>query len=78
MIELLSKNSESPLFRDNSIKIFKDGNEKFEYLKKELLKAKHHIHLEYYIVKSDNIGTEIKDILIKKSKGRRRNKVYNG
>lgn len=68
LIELLSKNSESPLFRDNSIKIFKDGNEKFEYLKKELLKAKHHIHLEYYIVKSDNIGTEIKDILIKKAR----------
>jgi len=52
LIELLSKNSESPLFRDNSIKIFKDGNEKFEYLKKELLKAKHHIHLAYYIVKA--------------------------
>lgn len=34
LIELLSRNSESPLFRDNSIKIFKDGNEKFEYLKK--------------------------------------------
>jgi len=68
LIELLSKNSESPLFRDNSIKIFKDGNEKFEYLKKEILKAKHHIHLEYYIVKSDNLGNEIKNILIKKAK----------
>ncbi|MBD5644743.1 cardiolipin synthase [Clostridium botulinum] len=68
LIELLSRNSESPLFRDNSIKIFKDGIEKFEYLKKELLKAKHHIHLEYYIVKNDNIGNEIKDILIKKAK----------
>ncbi|WP_434290050.1 cardiolipin synthase [Clostridium botulinum] len=68
LIELLSRNSESPLFRDNSIKIFKDGIEKFEYLKKELLEAKHHIHLEYYIVKNDNIGNEIKDILIKKAK----------
>ncbi|EJO5346037.1 cardiolipin synthase [Clostridium botulinum] len=68
LIELLSKNSESPLFRDNSIKIFRDGNEKFQYLKEELLKAKQHIHLEYYIVKSDNLGNEIKDILIKKAK----------
>lgn len=67
LIELLSKNSESPLFSDNSIKIFKDGTEKFKYLKEELIKAKHHIHLEYYIVKSDAIGNEIKDILIKKS-----------
>lgn len=67
LIELLSKNSESPLFKDNSIKIFKDGNEKFIVLKEELLKAKNHIHMEYYIVKSDGIGNEIKDILIKKS-----------
>ncbi len=36
-------------------------------LKEELLKAKHHIHLEYYIVNSDEIGNEIKDILIKKA-----------
>ncbi len=67
LIELLSKNSESPLFRDNTIKIFKDGSEKFKELKKELLNAKNHIHLEYYIVKSDVIGNEIKDILIKKA-----------
>ncbi|MBV7273566.1 cardiolipin synthase [Clostridium sp. PL3] len=67
LIELLSKNSESPLFNNNSIKIFKDGSEKFSTLKEELLKAKAHIHMEYYILKSDGIGNEIKDILIKKS-----------
>jgi cardiolipin synthase len=67
LIELLANNSESPLFVSNEIKVFKDGAEKFESLKKELLKAKHHIHLEYYIIKSDNIGNEIKDILIQKS-----------
>lgn len=67
LIELLSRNSESPLFRDNSVTIFKDGTEKFKELKKQLLKAKNHIHLEYYIVKSDTIGNEIKDILIKKA-----------
>ncbi|MBP2031363.1 cardiolipin synthase [Clostridium algifaecis] len=68
LIELLSKNSESPLFTNNSIKIFKNGVEKFSYLKEELLKAKHHIHMEYFIIKSDSIGNEIKDILIKKSR----------
>lgn len=68
LIELMSKNSESPLFNDNSIEIFRDGVEKFEALKNELLKASHHIHLEYYIVKNDDIGSEIKDILIAKAK----------
>lgn len=67
LIELLANNSESPLFINNSIVIFRDGSEKFDTFKKELLKAKHHIHLEYYIVKSDTIGNEIKDILLKKA-----------
>lgn len=68
LIELLAKNSDSPLFIDNDITIFKDGTEKFKFLKEEIRKAKHHIHLEYYIVKSDGIGSEIEDLLIEKSK----------
>lgn len=67
LVQLLANNSQSPLFIDNKITLFKDGNEKFNALKKQLLRAKHHIHLEYYIVNSDKIGNEIKDILIKKS-----------
>ena len=67
LMELLAFNSDSPIFVNNDIKIYKDGIEKFKDLKEELLKAKHHIHLEYYIVNSDEIGNEIKDILIKKA-----------
>ena len=29
-------------------------------------KAKHHIHLEYYIYSEDDIGTEFKELLLKK------------
>lgn len=67
LIELLAKNSDSPLFVDNDITIFNDGTEKFQALKAAIKKAKHHIHLEYYIVKSDVIGNEIKDLLIEKA-----------
>ena len=67
LMELLAFNSDSPIFVNNDIKIYKDGVEKFKDLKEELLNAKHHIHLEYYIVNSDEIGNEIKDILIKKA-----------
>lgn len=67
LIELLAKNSDSPLFVDNDITIFNDGTEKFQALKAAIKKAKHHIHLEYYIVKSDAIGNEIKDLLIEKA-----------
>lgn len=67
LIHLIAENSESPLFINNSIEIFKDGTEKFEALKREISNAKHHIHLEYYIVKNDTIGNEIKNLLIEKS-----------
>lgn len=67
LVTLLANNSSSPIFVNNKVTIFKDGTEKFSALKTELMKAKHHIHLEYYIYRDDVLGTEIKDILIKKS-----------
>lgn len=68
LIELLAANSDSPIFPNNQVHLFTNGADKFTALKEQLLKAKHHIHLEYYIVKSDEIGNEIKDILVKKSR----------
>ncbi|MDF2673276.1 MAG: cardiolipin synthetase 2 [Clostridiales bacterium] len=68
LVELLAKNSDSPLFIDNAVTIFKDGEEKFQALLKELKAAKHHIHMEYYIVKNDEIGNKVKKILIDKAK----------
>lgn len=67
LFQLIANNSDSPLFIDNEVTVFYDGEEKFKALKKELNSAKHHIHLEYYIVNSDGIGEEITEILIKKS-----------
>lgn len=67
LIKLVANNSNSPLYVHNEIKILNNGEEKFALLKKELEKAKHHINMEYYIMKSDTIGNEIKDILIKKA-----------
>jgi len=68
LIELLANNSDSPLYTDNEIRIFKNGREKFKYLKEAMLNAQHHIHLEYFIIKNDHIGNEIKEILIHKAK----------
>ncbi|HZG70515.1 MAG TPA: cardiolipin synthase [Chondromyces sp.] len=48
-------------------KLLTNGEETFGAIKEELLKANHHIHLEYYIVRADGIGNEIKDILIAKA-----------
>ncbi|WP_072897590.1 cardiolipin synthase [Clostridium fallax] len=67
LIELLANNSDSPVFINNEVEVFINGEEKFKALKEELKNAKHHIHLEYYIFKSDNIGKEIIDLLILKA-----------
>lgn len=67
LIKLLSSSGNSPLFTNNQITVLKNGKEKFSALLEELKGAKHHIHLEYYIVNSDQIGNEIKEILIKKA-----------
>lgn len=68
LMMLLKNISNSPVFENNNVKIFKDGKEKFKVLKKELIRAQKFIHLEYYIVKNDKIGNEIKDILICKAR----------
>lgn len=68
IITLVASNSYSPLFLNNEITILDGGAKKFEIMKEKLLEATDHIHLEYYIVKNDKIGNEIKDILIKKAR----------
>lgn len=68
LISLILNNSKSPVTINNRSKILTNGYSKFNELKKDLLKAQKHIHIEYFIVKNDNIGNEIKDILIKKAK----------
>jgi cardiolipin synthase len=54
-------------FPGNKIDIFTSGKEKFDALKRDLLNAKHYIHLQYYIFENDRLGNEICDLLIKKA-----------
>jgi cardiolipin synthase len=65
---MLVKNLRSPLTRNNRVKLLINGEEKFPELLKCLRQAKHHIHIEYYIFKQDEIGTAIIEILIEKAK----------
>lgn len=68
LIYLAQKLGNSPISLKTDTKILTNGNETFKYILNELEKAKHHIHLEYYIVRHDNIGEEIKKILIQKAR----------
>ncbi|MTI71155.1 MAG: cardiolipin synthase [Firmicutes bacterium] len=68
LISLILNNSKTPVTINNKTKVLTNGKATFKEIKKELRKAKEHIHLEYFIIKNDEIGNEIKDILIQKSK----------
>lgn len=68
LIKLLKASEKSPLTLNNSIDILKNGEVKFNLLIEDLKQAKKYIHLEYYIIKDDDIGTEILDILSEKAK----------
>ncbi|WP_243291301.1 cardiolipin synthase [Bacillus sp. FJAT-47783] len=54
--------------QDNEVKIFTDGNEKFEDLLQSIKNAKDHIHIQYFIIKNGKIGKKIFRALTEKAK----------
>ena len=58
----------SILIDKNELKFYNNGMLKFSDLKKDILNAKKHIHLDYYIFANDLIGKEIIEICTKKAK----------
>ncbi len=45
--------------------LFTDGRKKFDRLIQDIDAAINHIHMQYYIYRSDNLGVEVRDALIK-------------
>ncbi|MCO0599519.1 cardiolipin synthase [Peribacillus butanolivorans] len=60
--------SETTISTASKTEVLKNGNETFSEIIKQLKKAEKFIHIEYYIFRSDRLGTEIIDILIEKAK----------
>ncbi len=67
LVDFLYNRNDSVLFKRNDVEIFFDGKELFEDIKDEIKKARHHIHMEYFIWQNDKLGNEIKDLLIQKA-----------
>lgn len=61
-------NNDAVLTQDNSVELFTDGNQKFDRLFKDIEAAKDHIHLEYYMIKKDQLGKKLIEVLTKKVK----------
>jgi cardiolipin synthase A/B len=67
LFTLAQKLGNSPISFDTATKVLTNGEETFHHILEQLNKARHHIHIEYYIVRDDRIGKEIKEILINKA-----------
>ena len=65
---LLLKNSDSIITMRNELEVMNECAEIFDRMFEDIARAKHHIHVEFYIIDDDVIGNEFKELLITKAK----------
>jgi cardiolipin synthase len=67
LVSLLRNLDYNPLLGGNDVKLFTNGQDKFEHLFADIEKAKKHIHVEYYILMDDETGRKFREALIRKA-----------
>ncbi|PAQ14792.1 cardiolipin synthase [Bacillaceae bacterium SAOS 7] len=68
LVSMFLRNNDAILTEDNDLTIYTDGREKFNALLNDMRQATDHIHLQYYILRLDNLGSEIIKLLTEKAK----------
>lgn len=68
LIYMLTLADHSLYTSNNELRLYSDGRLKFDALIEDIAAAKHHIHLQYYIYRSDNLGKELRTALIAAAK----------
>ena len=52
---------------NNDVRIYADGKEKFQALYQEIMEAKEYIHIQYYIIRDDELWQHLERALIQKA-----------
>lgn len=68
MIDLFVNQNFSLPFKDNTLDIMTDGYAFFPELLKDITAARHHIHLDMYIIEDDPLGNLLADALIDRAR----------
>ncbi|BBW97077.1 cardiolipin synthase [Geobacillus subterraneus] len=68
LLRLAYRIGQHPVSLASQTAVLTNGDETFAAIFAELEKAAHHIHLEYYIVRHDEIGQQLQRLLIKKAR----------
>jgi cardiolipin synthase len=67
LINLLKNSNLSPILQGSKLEIITEGTRMFDTLLEDLSKAKHHIHIEFFIFKNDQTGKIVRDMLMTKA-----------
>lgn len=59
---------EAVLTDNNDIRIYTDGEKKFHALLDEMDHARNYIHIQYYIIRDDELWERVEEVLIRKAK----------
>lgn len=68
LVTLLKNINQSFLFSGNFVEVYTDGMSMVQELVRAMEKAKHHIHVEFYIFMNDSVGRMVRDVLIDKAR----------
>ena len=68
VLPLLMNNGDAPVTVNNSSQVFNNSKAAFDAMLKDIEKARHHVHMEYFIVKDSKIGRIFQEMLIKKAR----------
>jgi cardiolipin synthase len=64
---LLKRAAAIPVTAGNATTVYAEGEEAFEDIMKAIAMATHHIHIEFYIIRDDNLGAQFQRLLIRKA-----------
>lgn len=67
LMNLMLSNSNALLTSNNEVTLLRNGHETFPAIFQAIEQARDHIHLEYYIVENDELGNQLKELLIRKA-----------
>lgn len=68
LINLLLQTNQAPFTLNNQAQVLTNADQKFAAVFAAIDQAKHHIHIEYFIIKDDEIGNTFRDRLLMKIK----------
>jgi len=79
IVQLHLNNAQAVFTQNNKVRLLNNGTEKYPALIQSIKEAKDHIHMEYYIIRNDEIGKTVRDLLAAKAReGTKVRLLYDG